>query len=65
MTLEEAREYLEGLDFKVNRQLRRDSADEDWELFGWQTDKGDSHIKFKNDDDLIGFARAIKRVMTL
>jgi len=65
MTIEEAREYLEGLDFKVNKQLRRNSEDEDWQPFGWQTDKGDSHIKFNNDDDLIGFARAIERVMTL
>ena len=65
MTLEEAKEFLEGLDFIVNKGLRRDGADDDWELFGWQIDKGDSHIKFESDDDLIGFARAVKRVTTL
>jgi len=63
-TIKEAKAYLEGLGFKVNKQLRRDSADEDWQPFGWQTDKGDSHLKFNNDDDLIGFAKAMKRVVT-
>ena len=63
-TIDDARDYLNKVGFTVTKGFRRSGPDEDWEPFGWQTNNGNSILKFNNDDDLIGFARAIHRVMT-
>ena len=68
MTIEEARDYLaDELGFTVAKNLRRNTNErdpDDWEVVGWIIVKGSARHTFKNDDDLIGFAKTVKRVMT-